>query len=185
MGECGESIGGRFHRHLDTNYRIGAVNASYNPMGYGMQSEDQIHFDDVANAVHKTRKTGFAQNGKVNSFENNNALMSICEEETSNFDKLKKQFEEMDEAPEYLICPLSLELFIEPMVTPNGRIYERKFIENWLKDHDTDPMDSNIKLKMNELKIEEDIQKASRLWRSKNQNDESDDDSNIVGFQWD
>lgn len=162
--ECGEKIGGRFHRHLDTNHRIGAVNGSYKAFGYGMKkNEDEIQFDDVANAVHKSRRTVFGQN---ESYKN---LGTICEDEVSDFDKLKKQFDKLDECPEYLKCPLSLEVFIEPMVTPNGRIYERKYIEDWLKDHDSDPMDFTDKLYVNELKIEKDVQKAARLWRSTNE----------------
>ena len=175
--ECGAAIGGRFHRHLDTNHRIGAVTASYNPLGYGMQSEDQIHFDEIANVVHKSRRTAFARQDK--------GLNSICEEEAVHYDKLKKRFEQMEEAPEYLVCPLSFEVFIEPVVTPNGNIYEKKFIEEWLEDHDSDPLDFTVKLNKNELKIEKDVHEAARLWRSRNETEVNGDDDDDDDINWD
>eukprot|EP01084_Bolivina_argentea_P020001 37223_1 len=164
--ECGEPIGGRFHRHLDTNHRIGAVNSSYNPMRYGMETEDKIEFKDVANVVHKTRQTGFDNNYKgINNNNNNRSLDTISENETSDWDKLKKQFEQMDDAPEYIVCPLSLDVFIDPVVTKNGSIYERKYIMDWLDNHDTDPLDSNIKLIVDDLESENDVKQAAELWR--------------------
>ena len=36
-------------------------------------------------------------------------------------------------------CPLTKELFVDPVLTTAGNTYERKAIEAWLKDHDTSP----------------------------------------------
>ena len=191
--ECGEAIGGRFHRHLDTNLRIGAVDSSYNPIRYGLQNEDEIQFEDVANAIHTTRGTGFGDNGgsgkrkRRGMFDNDDdyglgtySLGTISEKQTTDFDRLLRQFNDMDEAPEYIVCPLSLDVYIDPVVTPNGSIYERKYIMDWLKDHDTDPLDANIKLNIQQLEDEQDVAKAARLWRQSkdiiNENDIEDDD---------
>lgn len=38
-----------------------------------------------------------------------------------------------------LCCPISLEPFIDPVVTCDGITYERKHIEKWFENHDTSP----------------------------------------------
>eukprot|EP00486_Rosalina_sp_Unknown_P006817 CAMPEP_0201579146 /NCGR_PEP_ID=MMETSP0190_2-20130828/26505_1 /ASSEMBLY_ACC=CAM_ASM_000263 /TAXON_ID=37353 /ORGANISM="Rosalina sp." /LENGTH=165 /DNA_ID=CAMNT_0048013201 /DNA_START=84 /DNA_END=578 /DNA_ORIENTATION=- len=101
--ECGEQIGGRFHRHLDTNLRVGAVNSSYNPMRYGLQNEDDIQFGDVAEAIHVTRDTGFAHGSDGRG---GYQMGTISENQTTDYEELFRQFESMDDAPEYIICPL-------------------------------------------------------------------------------
>merc|ERR1712154_84779 len=91
----------------------------------------------------------------------------------------------MEEAPEYIICPLSMEVYIDPVVTPNGSIYERRFIMEWLENHDTDPMDSNFKLKARDLESEKDVARAARLWRqNKNKNSNNNDDGIGIGLKW-
>ena len=45
-----------------------------------------------------------------------------------------------DEPPEELICPLSHELMVDPVILGSGQTYERKHIERWLASHNTDPM---------------------------------------------
>ena len=46
-----------------------------------------------------------------------------------------------DEWPEELVCPLTHELMIDPvMLFETGQTYERASIEKWLATHDTDPL---------------------------------------------
>jgi len=180
--ECGEAIGGRFHRHLDTNLRVGAVRSTYNPIRNGLGNGDEIKFDEVSNVVHTSSNTGFAKRGDqrmgrwgLGHYHSDDPMVSIPESaangstisklEASDWKQILSQFGDLEEAPEYLVCPLSMEVFVDPVVTPNGKIYERQFIENWLKDHDTDPVDSNITLNIKQLETEEDVKKAARLWR--------------------
>ena len=42
--------------------------------------------------------------------------------------------------PTDLCCPITLELFRDPVDTIHGMTYERSAIEAWLKEHRTDPM---------------------------------------------
>ena len=49
------------------------------------------------------------------------------------------------EVPEYLVCPISFEVFTDPVVCMDGQTYERSAIEEWLIDHDTSPL-TNAKL---------------------------------------
>merc|ERR1712154_448670 len=54
----------------------------------------------------------------------------------------------------------------------------------------TDPLDANITLKIEDLKTEEDVQKAAKLWREtrdrnhENKNDNDDDDGMMNGLKW-
>jgi hypothetical protein len=41
---------------------------------------------------------------------------------------------------EELKCPISLALPIDPVMAEDGKIYERKFIKEWLQEHDTSPV---------------------------------------------
>ena len=42
--------------------------------------------------------------------------------------------------PKYLICPISQEVFEDPVSTADGHTYERKAVENWLQNHCTSPI---------------------------------------------
>ena len=42
--------------------------------------------------------------------------------------------------PDELCCPITCELMVDPVIASNGQTYERKAIDAWLKDKDTDPM---------------------------------------------
>ena len=42
--------------------------------------------------------------------------------------------------PKELICPITQELFRDPVSTMDGQVYERAAIELWLSDHDTSPL---------------------------------------------
>mmetsp|Transcript_9035 Transcript_9035/g.10215 ORF Transcript_9035/g.10215 Transcript_9035/m.10215 type:complete len:144 (+) Transcript_9035:19-450(+) len=41
---------------------------------------------------------------------------------------------------EKLLCPISLEIMTDPVVTPYGHTYERKNIEEYIERHGIDPM---------------------------------------------
>ena len=60
--------------------------------------------------------------------------------------KIKKKYAEAlaEEFPD-LHCPLSLELYIDPVQTLECRTYERAFIQNWFdKGHKTDPVHNTV-----------------------------------------
>lgn len=44
------------------------------------------------------------------------------------------------EVPDHFICPISLALFADPVITPSGRSYERTAIMQHLKTHPFDPL---------------------------------------------
>ena len=42
--------------------------------------------------------------------------------------------------PDYLVCPITRELFEDPVTTVLGNTYEREAIERWFEKHNTDPV---------------------------------------------
>ncbi|CAN0410801.1 unnamed protein product, partial [Lampetra fluviatilis] len=47
--------------------------------------------------------------------------------------------EDDEELPPHLVCPLTKKLFVDPVITPYGHVYERKAIEEHLERNKTDP----------------------------------------------
>ena len=41
---------------------------------------------------------------------------------------------------DHLMCPISHDIFVDPVTTVLGYTYERASIENWFKTHQTDPL---------------------------------------------
>jgi len=68
-------------------------------------------------------------------------------EEKKKFNDQAKDMKQLfkDDIPNELICPITEEIFFDPVMTSDGQTYERKAIEIWLRDHDTSPI-SNSKL---------------------------------------
>ena len=46
----------------------------------------------------------------------------------------------VDAAPDHYRCPLSLELYRDPVILSDGFTYERRFATEWLSQHNTSPM---------------------------------------------
>mmetsp|Transcript_26567 Transcript_26567/g.36537 ORF Transcript_26567/g.36537 Transcript_26567/m.36537 type:complete len:282 (+) Transcript_26567:330-1175(+) len=46
--------------------------------------------------------------------------------------------------PKHLICPLTQEIMVDPVITANGQTYERAYIEKWFKRHATDPLTNTV-----------------------------------------
>jgi hypothetical protein len=57
---------------------------------------------------------------------------------------LEAGYNDLMQVPEYLVCPISFELFVDPVVCMDGQTYERAAIEEWLVDHDTSPLTNVI-----------------------------------------
>lgn len=46
----------------------------------------------------------------------------------------------MDEPDNPLICPITWQIFTDPVIAEDGHTYERKFIIEWIKDNGTSPL---------------------------------------------
>ena len=41
---------------------------------------------------------------------------------------------------QHLMCPIALELFMDPVIAEDGNTYERNAITQWIHQHDTSPI---------------------------------------------
>ena len=44
------------------------------------------------------------------------------------------------EIPETFYCPITREIFFDPVMTCDGQTYERQAVQEWFKSHDTSPL---------------------------------------------
>ncbi|GMH36424.1 hypothetical protein BSKO_04292 [Bryopsis sp. KO-2023] len=51
----------------------------------------------------------------------------------------KDQERLMKNVPKDFLCPMSMEIMTEPVVSPSGVTYNRKTVEEWINEHHTDP----------------------------------------------
>jgi hypothetical protein len=65
-----------------------------------------------------------------------------------NLNELKKAFK--NEIPDSFYCPISGEIFMDPVITADGHTYERKAIEMWFENHNTSPL-TNVHLHSKDL----------------------------------
>ncbi|XP_030003571.1 uncharacterized protein LOC115428589 [Sphaeramia orbicularis] len=67
--------------------------------------------------------------------------------------------------PEYLKCPLSKKMFVDPVKTKHGAIYEQKAIEKHLKISRFDPFNKTIILRRADLKLDPDMKSLVTKFR--------------------
>ncbi|ETO12101.1 hypothetical protein RFI_25276 [Reticulomyxa filosa] len=152
--ECGSNIGGKYHRMLDTNTHVGAVRGSFNifhSSGQSIYDEEKVDFLSVQNLLTNRHNS--------HDMKESNTITQKDTETMFQHNGLTP--------PDYLICPLSQDIFQTAVVTPQGRVYEKNMIETWLCDHDTDPIDTSCRLKLQDLKPEPQIQEAVELWHKR------------------
>ncbi|XP_050974370.1 uncharacterized protein LOC127170455 [Labeo rohita] len=87
----------------------------------------------------------------------------------SSLDELEKKYvgPELSKTmiPPYLICPLSKKLFVDPVKTKAGMVYERRAIEAHLKMHGSkDPLTKSF-LRRTDLKPDKNMKKAAKEYR--------------------
>ena len=46
--------------------------------------------------------------------------------------------------PPEAVCPMSLDLMIDPVLAADGHTYERHILEKWLEEHDTSPLTNEV-----------------------------------------
>ena len=79
---------------------------------------------------------------------------------------ISKQLIDNNSVPNEYICPISQKLMIDPATTLVGNTYEKSYIKEWLKDHDTDPL-FNETLTDKNLIDNKGLKETIELWVSK------------------
>jgi hypothetical protein len=65
---------------------------------------------------------------------------------------------------EYLICPITLKLFNEPVLAEDGYTYEREAITRWINQHGTSPR-TKKPLRLNQLTPDDTIKNSVETFR--------------------
>jgi len=65
---------------------------------------------------------------------------------------------------ECFVCPILMTVMESPVITPSGKSYERRGIEDWLKDHNTDPL-TRQPLKKDDLIPNLNLRDAIATWK--------------------
>lgn len=74
--------------------------------------------------------------------------------------------DESEVAPSGFVCPITLELMVDPVMAADGQSYERSAIETWLKGNDTAPK-TNIPLPNKNITPNISLQQSIEEWRSR------------------
>ncbi|XP_042354028.1 uncharacterized protein LOC121951668 [Plectropomus leopardus] len=70
--------------------------------------------------------------------------------------------------PQHLICPLTKKMFVDPVKTVYGTVYERKAIEEHLKQHQYEPTAGpGHELEMSDIRVDQDMKKMVMDHRSR------------------
>ena len=69
-------------------------------------------------------------------------------------------------APAGFVCPITTEVFVDPVTAADGHSYERSAIERWLLDHNTSPK-TNMALPHKMLIPNHALRGAVTEWREK------------------
>ncbi len=65
---------------------------------------------------------------------------------------------------EYLICPITLKLFNDPVLAEDGYTYEREAITRWINEHGTSPRTKKY-LRLNQLTPNNTIKNSVEAFR--------------------
>jgi hypothetical protein len=57
---------------------------------------------------------------------------------------LRGVLETLEQVSEALCCPITHEVFVDPVVAADGITYERRAIVDWLSTHNTSPMTNTV-----------------------------------------
>ncbi|XP_041823162.1 uncharacterized protein LOC121628243 [Melanotaenia boesemani] len=161
MYHCNINSSGRIcHNIFDRNYNSHITMREILEAVFGllMFPEPEDPLDSVLAEEYLTNRTSYEEKAKKQTEEAAGESMETKE---------KKLVESAKQpVPPHLICPLTKKLFVDPVKTPHGRIYERKAIEKHLKDWKYDPVDRKLFLRRTDLKAEPNIKKMVTEYRS-------------------
>lgn len=78
----------------------------------------------------------------------NNTIMGYAVYKADEFEKYDKYIQKVEveecNGKQIWVCPISFDEIKNPGITCYGNVYEKSFIEEWVKTHDTDPLCGRI-----------------------------------------
>jgi len=148
--ECKEKIGGKHHAMLNTNQRRG--NVMRNVLGEENASLDNLH--SILKKKPVSKAPSHMRVIKYTRPQRRNVWLDRVEEETD------------PEPPAWLTCPLTLELYNDPVATPNGQVFEREKIEEYVRKNSKCPT-TGKSLGLGDLEPVPETKRACERWRRK------------------
>mmetsp|Transcript_60572 Transcript_60572/g.180116 ORF Transcript_60572/g.180116 Transcript_60572/m.180116 type:complete len:258 (+) Transcript_60572:1943-2716(+) len=82
-------------------------------------------------------KDSLAAGGVLHEFRDEAALRKLVSQAVRAQFTGKRQ--RSDEPPDELVCPITFQLMVDPVVAADGHTYERSAVEDWLKTHNRSP----------------------------------------------
>ncbi|XP_056611898.1 uncharacterized protein LOC130428073 isoform X3 [Triplophysa dalaica] len=152
------NVGRICHHIFDRSYSSDVTIREILDAVYGLlilpEAEDPL--DSVLAEEFQTNKQGFEQAAKAETAKTAGQSVESIE---------KKYVGESSAAvPPHLLCPLSKQMFVDPVKNKYGIVYERKAIEEWLKTNQIDPV-MRKPLSSGDLKQDTNIKRAVQQFR--------------------
>ncbi|XP_056611869.1 uncharacterized protein LOC130428053 isoform X2 [Triplophysa dalaica] len=152
------NVGRICHHIFDRNYSSDVTMREILDAVYGLlilpEAEDPL--DSVLAEEFQTNKQGFEQAAKAETAKSAGQSVESIE--------MKYVGESSEAVPPHLLCPLSKQMFVDPVRSKYGAVYERKAIEEWLKTNQIDPV-MKKPLSSGDLKQDTIIIRAIQLFR--------------------
>ncbi|XP_020490869.2 uncharacterized protein [Labrus bergylta] len=148
------SVGRICHNIFDRNYNAHITMREILEAVYGLlivpEPEDPL--DSILAEEFMTSHAEYEREAKKHTEETAGISMDDMEKK---MDVPVAQF-----IPEHLICPLTKKMFVDPVKTVYGTVYERQAIEEHLKQHQHDPKAGpECKLEMGNIRADQDMKK--------------------------
>ncbi|KAL7868966.1 hypothetical protein SRHO_G00103500 [Serrasalmus rhombeus] len=147
------SVGRICHNIFDRNYSAHITMREILDAVYGLliAPEPEDPLDSILAEEYMTNKAKYEEEAQKNTRDNANSSMDEVE---------KKYAPEMMEMiiPPNLACPLTKKLYVDPVRTKEGFMYERKAIEKHLKRFPSDPQ-TKKSLRTRDLKEDKDMKR--------------------------
>ncbi|KAM7383816.1 hypothetical protein PAMA_011264 [Pampus argenteus] len=156
------SVGRICHNIFDRNYNAQITMRDIFEALYGLlivpEPEDPL--DSVLAEEFLTSRVKYEQEAKKHTEKTAGQSLDDME---------KKLVEPVKEyVPSHLICSLSKKIFVDPVKTNHGTVYERKAIEKHLKTYRHDPLaGTNTRLRRTDLKQDRDMKKMVTDYRQR------------------
>ncbi|XP_067467653.1 uncharacterized protein [Thunnus thynnus] len=156
------SVGRICHNIFDRNYNAQITMRDIFDAVYGLliipEPEDPL--DSILAEEFMTNRETYDQEAKKHTEETAGQSLDDMEK------KLVEPVEQPVFVPEHLLCPLTKKIFVDPVKTKYGTVYERKAIEKHLKIYKYDPLAGKQKmLRRTDLKPYPDMKKMVTDYR--------------------
>lgn len=102
-------------------------------------------FDFKENTIKNEEHIRNINPDKELEINSNYDVVYFTEQQMKIYEKAKAKGFNEKQIPHDLCCPISKSVFIDPVIlVQTGETYERRYIEKWIKKHDTDPLTNQL-----------------------------------------